>query len=115
MLASILISITAFVLFVNFMPVMAHALESVPGMEIPVKIARAGCFNARWGDTGITENRPEFDGDDKSAAADMNLKTEDYINSMRDKFIWYLSRKYSGYVNEDIKYRVLISLICKTE
>lgn len=107
MLASILISITAFVLFVNFMPVMAHALESVPGMEIPVKIARAGCFNARWGDTGITENRPEFDGDDKSAAADMNLKTEDYINSMRDKFIWYLSRKYSGYVNEDTSYKVI--------
>lgn len=106
-LVSILISITAFVLFVNFMPVMVHALETVPGMEIPVKIARAGYFNARWGDTGITENRPEFDGDNESAAADMNLKTEDYINSMRDKFIWYLSRKYSGYVNEDISYKVI--------
>lgn len=106
-LASTFISITAFVLFVNFMPVMAHALESVPGMKIPVKIARAEYFNARWGDTGITQNRPEFDGDDKSAAADMNLKTEDYINSMQDKFLWYLSRKYSGYVNEDMSYKVI--------
>lgn len=106
-LASAFISITAFVLFVNFMPVMAHALESVPGMEIPVKIARAEYFNVRWGDTGITENRPEFDGDDKSAAADMNLKAEDYINSMKDKFTWYLSHKYSGYVNEDISYKVI--------
>ncbi len=39
--------------------------------------------------------------------ADLNQQMEEYIAQMREKFIWYVARKYEGYVGLDITYQIL--------
>lgn len=38
---------------------------------------------------------------------DMNHEMEEYIEQMRDKFDWYVARKYEGYVGMDTAYDIL--------
>lgn len=37
---------------------------------------------------------------------DMNQQMEEYIAQMREKFLWYVARKYEGYVGMDITYEI---------
>ncbi len=39
--------------------------------------------------------------------AELENQIEDYINGMRSKFRWYVSRKYNGHVGADIDYNIL--------
>lgn len=38
---------------------------------------------------------------------DMNQQIESYISKMREKFLWYVARKYNGYVAMDTHYQIL--------
>lgn len=38
---------------------------------------------------------------------DMNQQMEDYIDEVRETFLWYVARKYQGYVASDTEYQVL--------
>lgn len=38
---------------------------------------------------------------------DLNQQMEEYISQMREKFLWYVARKYEGYVGLDTTYQVL--------
>ena len=40
-------------------------------------------------------------------AAELKNQIEDFINGMRSKFRWYISRKYNGHVGADIDYKIL--------
>lgn len=38
---------------------------------------------------------------------EMNRQIEQYLKKMRERFLWYASRKYDGYVQSDITWRIL--------
>lgn len=38
---------------------------------------------------------------------DINRRMEEYVATMRDKFLWYAARKYQGCVGMDVTYRVV--------
>lgn len=38
---------------------------------------------------------------------DINQKMEEYVATLRDKFLWYVARKYNGYVGMDSTYTTL--------
>lgn len=38
---------------------------------------------------------------------DLNQQMEGYIEEMREKFLWYVARKYEGYVGMDVTYEIL--------
>lgn len=46
-------------------------------------------------------------GTDSGEEEDINQKIEDYIAQMQEKFLWYVARKYEGYVGMDTTYRIL--------
>lgn len=53
--------------------------------------------------TGTPSIPPEL----SDGLEDMNQQMEEYIQQMRDKFIWYAARKYEGYVGMDVTYEFL--------
>ncbi len=44
--------------------------------------------------------------DISNGVEDMNRQMEEYIAQMREKFLWYVARKYDGYVGMDITYEI---------
>ena len=50
---------------------------------------------------------PSVSPDDPNGIEDINQKIEEYIEAMREKFLWYVSRKYEGYVGMDIVYQIV--------
>ena len=45
--------------------------------------------------------------DDNERLEDANQQMEAYISQMREKFLWYVARKYEGYVGLDTTYQIL--------
>lgn len=45
--------------------------------------------------------------DTSDGVEDLNQQLEAYIAQMRDKFLWYVARKYEGYVGMDTTYQIL--------
>lgn len=212
--SSVLLSMLAFFLFVNCMPVMAQVLTQVPGLGMLVRLADLRSYGFHWGDTSFEAVLPVLEAEDpltnskeeqpeestptgpqttpsqpeltESAASasgsvssanetasepallsgtismessatpsrpsagesqtsqspaesqpdtpaeptlpalpttpteptsppldisdgveDLNQQMEEYISQMREKFLWYVARKYEGYVGLDTTYQVL--------
>lgn len=212
--SSVLLSMLAFFLFVNCMPVMAQVLTQVPGLGMLVRLADLRSYGFHWGDTSFeavlpvlgaedpltnskeeqpeestptgpqtTPSQPELTESAASASGsvssanetasepallsgtismessatpsrpsagesqtsqspaesqpdtpaeptrpalpttpteptsppldisdgveDLNQQMEEYISQMREKFLWYVARKYEGYVGLDTTYQVL--------
>lgn len=59
-------------------------------------------------DSEVTLPGQDTAGPDLSEGVeDINQRMEEYIGQMRDEFLWYVARKYEGYVGMDIIYDVL--------
>ena len=52
-------------------------------------------------------NTPTPPSDIIDGIEDMNQQIERYIAKMREKFLWYVARKYDGYVAMDTDYQIL--------
>ena len=118
----------------NCMPNMAQALETVPVFGSVIRLADLRTYS--WGDTSFTAELPVLEEepvaeiedtqaqssqtedsapsiDTKSQPAvsaevgEMNEQMEEYIAKVQENFLWYIARKYQGYVASDTEYQVL--------
>lgn len=97
----------AMLLLTGFIPPVAQALEKVPALKVPIEVVKTVYFQIGWGDSSLEINKPVFGGTDKTVSEDFNKTTEEYIDEMKDQFMWYVSHKYEGYVNEQVSYQIL--------
>lgn len=118
----------------NCMPDMAQALETVPGSWLRDRLVDLRTYS--WGDTSFTaelpvleeesvaevedtqaqpsqteDSAPSLDTESQPTASaevgDMNEQMEEYIAKVQENFLWYVARKYHGYVASDTEYQVL--------
>ncbi len=87
----------------NCMPNLSSALESIPLLGVIVRMVDLNNYSIRWGSSGITVQNPVLD-DSGKAVNKLNEQKQEFISNMQENFIWYVSRKYQGYVAEDITY-----------
>jgi len=90
----------------NCMPTLAQALEGVPILGTVIRVADLRSYSLGWGDSGISVQDPVLEGDSQ-AADEANAQKDGWIRQMEERFLWYASRKYQGYVAEDITYDVI--------
>jgi len=88
----------------NCMPTLAQALEGIPMLGPVIRVADLRSYSLGWGDSGISVQEPVLEGD---AADEADARKDEWILQMQERFLWYTSRKYQGYVAEDITYDVL--------
>ncbi|MDE6728619.1 MAG: GHKL domain-containing protein [Oscillospiraceae bacterium] len=88
------------IVILNVLPSAAEAASEL--LSINIRTIRS--FNLGWGDNSISIDRPEFEGD---GADDLNSAVKNYTNEAKEKFLWYFSCRYNGYVAEDMKYTVI--------
>lgn len=87
------------ILMLNALPPVADAASEL----LSVNILTVRSFNFSLGSSSITIDSPEFGGD---GADELNSAVKNYTDEAKEKFLWYFSRKYSGYVAEDMSYTV---------
>lgn len=90
----------------NCTPALAQALEAVPVLGSIVRVVDLRSYSLFWGDTGISVQDPVLDGDTQ-AVDQVEQKKEEFIAQMQDVFLHYATRKYQGYVAEDVSYEVM--------
>lgn len=93
---------------INCLPNLAQALELIPVLGPLVRVVDLRTYALYWGDSGITVQDPELEGDGQ-VVDELTAQKEEFIRRMQETFIWYASRKYQGYVAEDITYDVMRS------
>ncbi len=84
----------------NVMPSVADAASELTS----INILTIRSFNFGWGSSSIKIDAPEFGGD---GADELNSAVKNYTDEAKEKFLWYFSRKYNGYVGEDMQYTVI--------
>ncbi len=91
------------VLLLNSTPSLAQALEGIPALGPAIRVVDLRSYSWSWGDTGVSVQEPALEGSG-SAVDQLEAQKEDFISQMEEKFSWHASRKYQGYVAEDISY-----------
>lgn len=94
--AAALTSVFLAIFFLNCMPTLAQALEDIPVVGQLVRIVDLRFWSARWGDTSIEMEMPVIEGE---GADDINAQTDAWVAAMEEKFLWYVGRKFEGYVS----------------
>lgn len=87
------------VILLNLLPSTAEAVSSI----LSVQIRTVHSLRLNWGDHALSIDRPEFDG---YGADELNGAAIRYTDEAKEKFLWYFSRSYNGYVAEDMRYTV---------
>jgi len=87
------------VIMLNTVPSAAEAVSEL----FSVNIRTIRDFDLGWGSNSISIDSPEFDG---NGADELNSAVKNYTDEAKEKFLWYLSRRYNGYVAEDMRYTV---------
>lgn len=81
------------------MPALAGALTP------PVfRVETGKSWQAGWGDTRFTLRQPRVR---KDGAEAVNRAAEEFTAQMEERFLWYVSRKYKGYVGADLRYSIV--------
>lgn len=88
------------IIILNVFPSAAKAASSL----LPINIRTIRSFTLGWGDSSISMEYPEVDG---NGSEQINGAVTNYVNEAKEKFLWYFSRKYNGYVAEDMRYTVI--------
>lgn len=88
------------IIMLNILPSAAEAASSLLSLDIRT----VESLNLGWGSSSISTQNPVFDGD---GADEMNSAVKSYTDEAKEKFLWYFSRKYNGYVGEDMRYTVI--------
>lgn len=102
---AVLTGVFLFCFFVNSMPTLVQALETVPVLGQAVRIVDVRSYSWRWGSTGIAVEEPVLEGGDSAAA--LETERDGFIRQMQERFAWYAARKYQGYAASDVSYEVL--------
>ncbi len=118
------ISLSIFVVFfyLSFVPEAVQAASAIRE-ELSLQFAGIHAWNIEWGDTFFNASYPNFEikgaekkrmlpteelsvetGDD---AEELNQQIQAYVKEMKEKFLWYVSRKYRGYAGMDISWETL--------
>ncbi len=84
----------------NVMPSVADAASELTS----INILTIRNFNFSWGSSSVKIDSPEFGGD---GADELNSAVKNYTDEAKEKFLWYFSRRYNGYVGEDMRYTVI--------
>lgn len=84
----------------NALPSVADAASELTS----VKILTIRSLNLNWGGSSVKIDSPQFGGD---GADELNSAVKNYTDEAKEKFLWYFSRKYNGYVGEDMRYTVI--------
>lgn len=92
--------------FLNCMPAVAQALETVPVLGDMVRVVDLRSYAWLWGDTGVSVQEPVLTGDDQ-AVDEVAAKQEEFIARMKESFVAQAARRYQGYVAENIGYEVV--------
>ena len=71
------------------------------------KKGKALSLDSEKGGTSSLPKLPVNDPNLKDAVNDFNEKMADYIEQMKEEFLWYVARKYDGYVGLDTTYTIL--------
>ena len=67
------------------------------------QVAQIWSMDVGWGDTSFHMEMPTL----TEPSTKLSSKLQEYIEQMQNKFLWYVYRKYDGYVNTDITYEIL--------
>ncbi|MCM1307023.1 MAG: GHKL domain-containing protein [Butyrivibrio sp.] len=94
-----LILIGGSIVLASFIPISPQTLESAP-----LSVSWIKYINVGWGDSKAKGEIPEFSGD---GSEEINSAADAYVKEMRGEFLWYLLRRYDGYVSGDIAYTVI--------
>jgi len=89
-------------LLLNLVPSFSNAVERIPVLGDAASLFNLRRYHLNWGDTEIDASQATLDGADE-----LNKETEAFMTAMEEKFLWYVSRKYEGYVGLDMDYTVL--------
>lgn len=88
----------------NCLPAVADALETVPVLGSLVRVVDLRTYSLHWGATGVTVQDPALDG---PASDELSAQKDGFLAQMQEQFVDYATRKYQGYVAEDITYDVV--------
>lgn len=88
------------VLMLNVLPSAAEAASSL----LSVNIRTVRDLFLGWGDSSISIESPEFEGE---GADGLNSAVKSYTDEAKEKFMWYFNRRYDGYAAEDMSYTVI--------
>ena len=116
--ACALLTLLLGLVLLNCMPAMAQTLETLPGLGAAVRLVDVRSYRAAWGDTLFRADLPVLvpahgagtgagTGAGDAGADDQNQQMEDYIDRVRETFLWYVAREYQGYVASETGYTVL--------
>lgn len=116
--ACALLTLLLGLVLLNCMPAMAQTLETLPGLGAAVRLVDVRSYRAAWGDTLFRADLPVLvpahgagtgagTGAGDAGADDLNQQMEDYIDRVRETFLWYVAREYQGYVASETGYTVL--------
>ncbi len=84
----------------NVMPSVADAASEL----MSVKILTIKDFKFSLGSSSIDIQSPTHGG---NIGDELNSAAKNYTDEAKEKFLWYFSRKYNGYVGEDMRYNVI--------
>lgn len=88
------------IVMLNVLPSAADAASEL----LSVNIRTIRDLKIGWGDNRIDIEAPEFSG---NGADELNSAVKNYTDEAKEKFLWYFSRSYNGYVAEDMRYTVI--------
>lgn len=88
------------IIMLNVLPSAAEAASSL----LSIDIRTVESLNLGWGSSSVSTQNPVFGGE---GADELNSAVKNYTDEAKEKFLWYFSRKYNGYVGEDMRYTVI--------
>ncbi len=85
------------------LPIMVWTFIKFNKEEMIQQVAQIWSMDVGWGDTSFHMEMPTL----TEPSTKLSSKLQEYIEQMQNKFLWYVYRKYDGYVNTDITYEIL--------
>ncbi|MDE7360363.1 MAG: GHKL domain-containing protein [Oscillospiraceae bacterium] len=96
--SSLLGMVLGVIVMLNVLPSTAEAASEL--LSVNIRTIRSLVLG--WGSSSISIFGPEFDGN-----SELNNAVKNYTDEAKEKFLWYFSRKYDGYVAENMTYTVI--------
>lgn len=102
--SAIIFSLLCICIFLNASPTVTDAFADVPVLGGMVRIITAKQHQSSWGMNSFNAPEPSVSGSDE-----INSKISEYIEILREKYIWYAARKNMGYCALDSSYTIICS------
>lgn len=104
-----ILSVLVFLIVLNCIPAFADALESIPILGRIIQVVDLRTYTLRWRGSEMTVREPAVTDGDKQAptVSDANHISQDFIDRMREIFLWYTGQRAEGHTDMDVDYTVL--------